>query len=85
MNARRGRPGMFTKEDVKWWVFRILVSPVCWLLILLILGLGWVGNMDLEDAIRADQTYCKMVKDYKTSDGAIGWPDYESRYDRDCN
>jgi hypothetical protein len=76
---------MFNKEEVKWWVFRMAISPVFWFLILLIFTFGWVGRMDLEDSIQADQTYCKMVKDYKASDGAIGWPDYESRYDRDCN
>lgn len=72
------------QEDIAWWVGRVLISPVVWFLVLLILALGWVGSMDLEDAIRADQTYCNMVRDYKRTDGAIGWPDYEERYDRDC-
>jgi hypothetical protein len=75
---------MIDKEEIKRRVFRIEVSPVFWLLILLVLGLGWVGNMDLEDAIQADRNYCYMVKQYKESDGSYGWPDYSDRFDKDC-
>jgi hypothetical protein len=75
---------MFDKEEIKWWVFRTAVSPVFWILILLVLGLGWVGKMDLEDAIQADRHYCDMVQKYQASNGVIGWPDYESRYKEDC-
>lgn len=75
---------MFDKEELKWWAFRILVSPIAWILVLLVLGLEMVGDMGLEDAVRADQHYCQMVKLYKDTRGDAGWPDYEGTYDANC-
>lgn len=28
--------------------------------------------------------YCRMVADYKASDGAVGWPDYNHNYETVC-
>lgn len=72
-------------DELKWWAFRLAVSPAVWMLVILILALGAVGRMDLEDAIQADKTYCEMVELYKSSGGATGWPDYDLRYERDCS
>ena len=62
----------------------LMRNPVVWFGVLVICALGWVGEMDFEDALQADRQYCEMVRLYKETDGATGWPDYENRYDRDC-
>jgi hypothetical protein len=71
-------------DELKWWAFRLAISPAVWMLIILVLALGAVGRMDLEDAIRSQSHYCEMVKLYKESGGVSGWPDYDLRYDQDC-
>lgn len=65
-------------------VKNLIRNPVVWFGLLFFLAFGWVGEIDFEDAIQADAHYCKMVRLYKESDGTVGWPDYEQRYERDC-
>lgn len=83
MKIHHNRPGIFTRTELEWWMTRILISPAFWCLIVLLL-LSVVGSMDLEDAKRADQTYCDMVKEYRATKGEFGWPDYEQKFERDC-
>lgn len=72
------------KIDLDFWTFRILISPVTWILILLGVSFMFISNMDLEDSVRADQHYCNMVKLYQTSKGESGWPDYKNTYKTSC-
>lgn len=51
--------------------------PTFWYLVLILLIMGWVGNMDFEDAIRHQNHYCRMV-----ADGI--WPDYDKIYKNEC-
>lgn len=53
-------------------VLSLLKSPAIWMM----LALGLVGNMDLEEAVQQNKTYCEMVKLYADSDGENGWPAY---------
>lgn len=62
----------------------LLKSRIVWLLILLVLGLHYVGKMDFEDALRQQTTYCQMVSKYKETNGAVGWPDYQGTYNSAC-
>jgi hypothetical protein len=71
-------------DELKWWAFHLAVSPAVWMLVILILALGAVGRMDLEDAIQSEKHYCDMVKLYKDTGGDAGWPDYENRYNKNC-
>ena len=71
-------------EDIKWWLFRIMVSPVCWLLVAVIIAISIVGKMEAQDLVKANSHYCKMVEQYIDSDGMYGWPDYDNRYENDC-
>ena len=52
-----------------------ITIPVGLLLALAILG--FVGQMDYEDANMAHAQYCEMVK-------AGDWPDYQGTYRREC-
>lgn len=65
-------------------IVTLIKSPIVWLLILLVLGLNYVGKMDFEDALRQQTTYCQMVSKYKETNGEFGWPDYQGTYDQRC-
>lgn len=56
-----------------------LRRPTFWYLvpILILLIMGWVGNMDYEDAQLGQQHYCKMVANGH-------WPDYDGVYKDEC-
>lgn len=51
---------------------------------LVLIAVGAVGNEDYKEAVRSQELYCENVALYKDSNGEYGWPDYESRYERDC-
>lgn len=60
------------------WMYPLfLLLGVC----LAMLALGYVENTFPD---RTQEQYCRMVHDYRTSDGVIGWPDYDNRFDADC-
>jgi len=51
-----------------------------------VLALGVVIGMsgDYEEQQQIDVNYCQMVKLYKDSSGANGWPDYRGNYSEVC-
>lgn len=53
------------------------------MLLLLLVLYGLVGNMDRDDAVREQQHYCAMVAAYM-HDHTVGWPDYRHSYKREC-
>lgn len=55
----------------------LLRRPTFWYLVLILLAMGWVGNMDFKDAVFHQKYYCKMV-----AEGA--WPDYDEIYKDEC-
>lgn len=55
----------------------ILRRPASWYLVLILLVMGWIGNMDFEDAVSQQNHYCNMV-----SEGY--WPDYDRIYKDEC-
>lgn len=59
-------------------VLSLLKSPVILMLLLLLIALGWVGNMDFEEVVQSNRTYCEMVELHKSSGGEYGWPPYDS-------
>jgi hypothetical protein len=56
--------------------------------VILVLGLLiafiTVANMQYEDEVIDNKTYCSMVYEYKQTDGKFGWPDYKGTYKRSC-
>lgn len=55
----------------------LLRRPAFWYLLLVLAAMGWVGDMDYEDAVLQQNHYCKMV--------ASGyWPDYNETYRAEC-
>jgi len=54
-----------------------LRRPTFWYLVLILLVMGWVGNMDYQDAMHHQNHYCRMV-----ADGAR--PDYNEIYKDEC-
>jgi hypothetical protein len=53
------------------------------LLILFFSALTIVFMNDAEEAEKADDLYCEMVKMHM-SDPSAGWPDYKGVYDAQC-
>lgn len=39
--------------------------------------MGWVGNADVEEAERQQETYCEMVEIWHNTNGDSGWPPYK--------
>lgn len=54
--------------------FKIFVAAV---VVLCLFAFGKVGQMDFEDALSQEQTYCKRV-----AEGT--WPDYKGIYEKVC-
>lgn len=63
---------------------KILKDPLIHAAIVIFVGLGIVGQMDLESAQLDDVNYCKMVNIYKSTNGGYGWPDYNGTYNSLC-
>ena len=63
---------------------KILKDPLIHAAIVIFVGLGIVGQMDLESAQLDDVNYCKMVNIYKSTNGEYGWPDYTGTYNSLC-
>lgn len=62
-------------------ITRILLA----VLVVMIAALYISGFKDDSELLEQKQ-YCKMVHLYKQYPGAsVGWPDYEERFDLDCN
>lgn len=55
----------------------LLRRPTFWYLALILLIMGWVGNMDYQDEIAEENAYCRNV-----AEGI--WPDYEGTYGEWC-
>lgn len=49
-----------------------------------VLVAGWAGQSDHEDAVLAEQAYCRNVTLYHASAGEQGWPDYRELYNVMC-
>ena len=47
------------------------------LVIAIVLALGLIGNGELADESVQVNHYCKMVRDFKSSGGELGWPAYK--------
>lgn len=56
----------------------IIFTVVFWLLLYLL------PDPESEAEIARD-SYCRMVKIHKESNGEYGWPDYMGSYDNECN
>lgn len=54
-----------------------LRRPTFWYFVLILLIIGWVGNMDYRDEVAEVNAYCRNV-----AEGV--WPDYNGTYDRWC-
>tara|TARA_R110000824_G_scaffold55210_7_gene152229 strand:+ start:7893 stop:8087 length:195 start_codon:yes stop_codon:yes gene_type:complete len=50
--------------------------------VLAITAFAWVSNASYEEAVQAENHYCKMVAIYESSDGEMGWPNFKQL---DCN
>lgn len=61
------------------------IRPTAVLLALAVISMlmlaGWLEKTQLEVEQRQ---YCRMVKMFKDSGGAVGWPDYKESYDLEC-
>jgi len=55
----------------------VLRRPTFRYLVLILLIMGWIGNMDFEDAVLQQNHYCNMV-----AEGY--WPDYDRIYEDEC-
>ena len=50
----------------------------------IVIALGFVGTIDHQSETSDVEEYCRMVKQFKDTDGAFGWPDYENAYTSWC-
>lgn len=66
-------------------LIELLKNRYVWLVVVLFVGLNYVGNMDIADAVDREAHYCKMVKLNKETNGAQGWPDYNGTYNTCSN
>ena len=55
------------------------------LTIAVVIALGFVGSMDHQSVTSDVDEYCRMVKQFRDTDGAFGWPDYENAYESWCS
>ena len=46
-------------------------------IILFVIGMGILGNADMEEEISNDEFYCEMVQIFIDSKGENGWPNYK--------
>lgn len=50
----------------------------------IIVLLGYVGNMDYKDAKDAEKDYCDNVSLWNRTHGTAGWPDFNNNYSEVC-
>lgn len=58
---------------------------LCLTVAALLAAFAVTGWMEETDVTLQQVQYCRMVHEYKMSDGAVGWPDYAKSYDASCN